>query len=140
MRRTKTVVGGTGGTGGTEKAPAVCGFISFVTSLQVAVKIAHWTTESYARHVALDELHASLQTLGDQFVEVHMGRHGRPSGMCGDIEVKTKPMKESDVQKELRDAAGYLQQGLQGLEPELASIRDDMLAAIGKALYLLQLK
>lgn len=136
MRRTKTVVGGAGGT---EKAPAVCGFISSVTSLQVAVKIAHWTTESYARHVALDELHASLQTLGDQFVEVHMGRHGRPSGMCGDIEVKTKPMKESEVQKELRDGAGYLQ-GLQGLEPELASIRDDMLAAIGKALYLLQLK
>lgn len=115
----------------------MCGFISFVSGLQVAVKIAHWTTESYACHVALDELHASLQALGDQFVEVHMGRHGRPSGLCGDIEVRAKPLK--DVPKALRDAAGYLQ-GMDGLEPELASIRDDMLAAVGKALYLLQLK
>jgi Family of unknown function (DUF5856) len=135
MKRTKAVGGGSG----TDKAPAVCGFISFVSSLQVAVKIAHWTTESYSRHVALDELHAALQSLGDQFVEVHMGRHGRPSGLCSDIEVRAKPLKESDVPKALRDAAGYLQ-GMDGLEPELASIRDDMLAAVGKALYLLQLK
>lgn len=139
MRRTKAATGGTGSAGGTDKAPAVCGFISFVTSLQVAVKIAHWMTESYARHVALDELHSALQTLGDQFVEVHMGRHGRPSGLCADVETKAGAMKDADVPKALRDAAGYLQ-GMHGLEPELASIRDDMLAAVGKALYLLQLK
>jgi len=122
------------------KGDGVCAFITFVTGLQVTVKLAHWATDSYGRHVALDELHASLQDLGDRFVEAWMGRHGRPTSRCiGAIETRAVALKEDAIAPALRDAAGHLS-SMQGLETDLASLRDDMVAALSKALYLLQLR
>lgn len=119
----------------------VCTFISFLTGLTSSVKIAHWTTCSYAAHVALDELHSSLQSLGDAFVEAWMGRYGRPAERCfGTIKTVVVTLKEDKAIKAfLRDSAMKLQ-GHRDLAPDLASIRDDMLAALSKALYLLQLE
>ena len=119
----------------------VCAFISFLTGLTASVKVAHWTTCSYAAHVALDELHSSLQSNGDAFVEAWMGRYGRPTERCfGGINPVVVTLKDDkSIKAFLRDSASKLQ-GHKNLAPDLASIRDDMLAALSKALYLLQLE
>ncbi len=122
-----------------EAGAQVCQFISFVTSFQVTVKLAHWMTSSYARHVALDELHDSLQALGDRFIEAWIGRHGRPGGRCvSAIETKAAVVKPDALVPYLRAQAATLER-LPNLDDDGRSIRDDMLAATNKALYLLNL-
>lgn len=50
-------------------------------SMHDAFKLYHWSTASYSRHMATDELNAALLEHGDRFVESLIVAHGnvRPS-------------------------------------------------------------
>lgn len=116
--------------------------VRFFLELQAQLRIYHWQTRKYARHKASDELLGSVTELSDRFVEVLMGKLGgrRP---------KAAPLR---APQDLDDAAGiveYLEgaaRHLAGALPEpvasdaaLASIRDEIVAEIRKALYLFTL-
>lgn len=106
------------------------------------VKLFHWQTESYGHHKALDKLYSNLSDLMDEFVEVCMGKHGRPNygGEC--------VLKIFDLNNNL-DA--FLDEGIEFLvsldemyqDPEdsdILNIRDEMMAQLTKTKYLITLK
>ena len=51
--------------------------IKFFLQTQFQLRILHWQTKGYARHIAFGETYETLDGLIDSFVEVCMGKHGR---------------------------------------------------------------
>lgn len=108
-----------------------------------AIKLYHWKTMSYAQHKATDELHESLSSSVDNFVEILMGKEESRIYM---IEKEMKMYDFSNIGdfKELiylyRE---FLIQMSDYLHPkkdtDLLNIRDEMLGNINKFLYLITL-
>jgi hypothetical protein len=106
------------------------------------IKLYHWKTKSYAVHKATDELQEELHKLIDQFVEVMLGkdesrlRHIHLSIQMEDFE-NVVDFKERIYK--YRSFLTHLDDIFDKKDSDLLSIRDDMLAAINKFLYLLTL-
>lgn len=105
---------------------------------QAQIKLYHWQTRSYPRHIAADTLHTDMSALIDKFVEVLVGRYGRPKGGAT-LEIKELSNKAATqylirwrdiLQKEMPIAP---------TDTELLNLRDEMLASINQTLYLFSL-
>ena len=110
--------------------------------IQHNVQLYHWQTKSFARHKASDELYETLQGLIDQFMESYMAKHGRPSITKKDsgllisqfsddafvtyLENKVRPFLLNDVPGALNKTS----------DVDLLNLRDEMLAAVNKTVYL----
>lgn len=113
--------------------------IKFFFEFQINLKLYHWTTNSYPRHKASDQLQESLNQKIDRFVEVYMGRLGKPS--------LKKQQNISYTAISDQNITGYLRSQLKKLEnfdlnsyAELKNIRDEMIESINQALYLFALE
>lgn len=111
-------------------------WIQFFFEFQVNLKLYHWMTQSYARHCASDELFAKLSDKVDRFVEVCIGRHGKPKAHKKTIKYET--MTEKEIVPYLKTKVEYLEK-LQ-LTSELDNIRVEIIEAIEQALYLFALE
>jgi len=49
-----------------------------LVNTQVQFRFLHWQTKSYAKHKAYGKFYDNLDDLIDKFVEVYMGKYGRP--------------------------------------------------------------
>jgi hypothetical protein len=90
---------------------------------QNQMKIFHWQTESYAQHKAFGKVYDNLSGLIDDFVEVCMGKHGRPS-FQGEFNIPL--FSFSQLYNPETDS-------------DLLNIRDEMLAEMNRLKYLLTL-
>lgn len=52
-------------------------FIAESFAVRTAAHLAHFSTTSYAQHVALDEFYSSIVDLADKYAEVYMGLAAR---------------------------------------------------------------
>ncbi len=109
------------------------------------VKLYHWKTTSFSTHKATDELYGTLNEKIDDFVEVMLGK--REMGGRKLINVSMLKLtiysnneaftKEVEKYKEfllnLNETLGM------DLNTDLLAIRDEILAAFNKFLYLLTL-
>lgn len=122
--------------------------LTFFTILN-QVKLYHWQTLSYPRHKATDDLHSSLSSLVDKFVEV---LHGRLSTDKNTFRITLTDDSSSIVIKNMTDATGtellknirkYLESSellsVMNNAPELINIRDEMLSEVNKCVYLFSL-
>jgi DNA-binding ferritin-like protein len=108
-------------------------------TLRDQVKIYHWQTKKYARHVASDELVKKLDTNIDQFVEVFVGKYGRPS-FTSKHTIRLHNFHESEAPRLIKDAIDWLQNGLplklKKSDTDLLNIRDTIVADLNQTLYL----
>lgn len=119
--------------------------IHFFFQMREQIKLYHWQTHSFSRHKATDEVIESLDKNIDEFVEVYMGKYGRPK-----MSEKTGTIKVVNLSE--KSAVGFIRRCIQhllsdvvkGLTPEkdsdLINIRDEMLGDLNKLLYLFTLK
>jgi hypothetical protein len=111
--------------------------------LQNQLRIAHWQTDSFARHEAFGKTYNTLDELIDMFVEVHQGKHGRLSfNTPGSIEFSN--IDEISIVDILDQASTYLVVAVNEThdsvtDTDCLNIRDEILAAINKLKYLLTL-
>jgi hypothetical protein len=116
--------------------------ITALFTLQHTIKVYHWQTTSFARHKATCELLAALDPLIDNFVEVYMGRYGRPS-FRGGINLTIKELTDETADVVLGDYIGFLKRELpkytKSGDTDLLNIRDEMLAVLNKTNYLFTL-
>ena len=114
--------------------------VTAMLTIRNQVKLYHWQTKSFARHKATDDLTASLDTNIDSFVEVYMGKYGRP--MVSDS-IKLSNFTEAGARSFVAKQTAYLTNVLpKKLRPEdtdLLNIRDEILGDINKVLYLFTL-
>ncbi len=118
--------------------------VHFFFTLREQLKLYHWQTSSYARHKAVDDALKELDAHIDLFVEVYMGRYGRPAVTRTTNTIQIKNLTERTAPKFLKDAVAYVQgpltRSLKGTDTDLASIRDDILGNLHQLLYLFTLQ
>jgi len=52
--------------------------IHFFLHLRDQIKLYHWQTRVYARHIATDKMLKKLEKEIDSYVEIYIGKYGRP--------------------------------------------------------------
>ena len=118
--------------------------IHFFFSMREQLKLYHWQTFMYARHKATDDVIQGLDEAIDLFVEVYMGKYGRPNITRTTNTVTIKNMTENTAGKFVKECIGYLQttltKSLSGSDTDLTNIRDEMLGKLHQLLYLFTLK
>lgn len=116
----------------------------FFLHFETNVKLYHWMTRSYPRHVASDKLHEKLLELSDKFVEVYIGKYQRPSSLNKkDLQLPLDNYNDKDIIAFLDRVSKYLTKDIfrfiSNDDTELVNIRDEILAEINQAKYLFTL-
>jgi hypothetical protein len=108
------------------------------------LKVYHWQTQLFSRHKATDDLLDALDGSIDKYVEIYMGKYGRPKLSTGSNSVKIQNMNEKMAVRFVNSCITYLKGPLvKHLKPDdtdLVNIRDEMLGELNKVLYLFTLK
>ena len=118
-------------------------FVKFFFELHNTVKLYHWNTTSFSRHKGSDELVGSIIEISDQFMEIYMGKYGRPnksSSKATSFTIKT--LTDKDATEYLRTCIKTLDTLSQQLSPkdtDLLNIRDELLGKLNQTLYLFTL-
>lgn len=104
------------------------------------LKVYHWQTDSYARHMAFGAMYEALDVLVDRFTEVAMGKYGRPTfGVA--LQIKdTGKCKPEEFCDDMITILLALSSKLPAQHcADLLNIRDEMVAEFNKLKYLLTL-
>ena len=118
--------------------------IHFFFSMREQVKLYHWQTGLYARHKATDDVIKSLDDHTDLFVEVYMGKYGRPNITRTTNTVQIKNMSEKSAIKFIKDCIAHITgpftKSIKGTDTDLLNIKDEILGELNQLLYLFTLK
>jgi hypothetical protein len=114
--------------------------VTIFFNIRDQVKMYHWQTKSFAEHKATDDLVATLDTNIDKFVEIYMGRYGRP------LIKKTMPVKNltvSGIRAFISRNSKWLETKLPRMikrsDSDLLNIRDEILGDLNQVKYLFTL-
>jgi hypothetical protein len=118
--------------------------IHFFLNLRNQIKLYHWQTKVYARHISTDSVLEKLDKSIDEYVEVYAGKYGR-SKMTGKNHIITlNNLTESGAVRLIRASVKYLQgpltRSLNPADMDLINIRDEMIKDLNQLLYLFTLK
>lgn len=114
--------------------------VSAMLTIRNQIKLYHWQTKSFADHKATDDLTAALDTAIDTFVEVYMGKYGRPK-VTKAIKLHnfSANMAREFVSKQTVYLMNVLPRRLKKNDTDLLNIRDEILAELNKTRYLFTL-
>lgn len=110
--------------------------VPFFLGVLANVRLLHWQTKSYAKHVATDGLLTELTGLIDTFVEAHMGRYG-PVSVAGNTNIALAD--KADAAKYVTAVREKLM-AFRIVDADLISVRDDIIVSLNKTLFLFTLK
>ena len=114
--------------------------VHLMMTLRNQVKLYHWQTMAYPRHIATDELVTKLDANIDQFVEVYVGKYGRPklSGKTSTIRLRNHSDKEATnlLKEAIQWMTTDLTRKLKKTDTDLLNIRDTIVADLNQTLYL----
>ena len=104
------------------------------------VKIYHWSTNSYSRHIATDKLFTQLGLLIDKFIEVYQGSRDKKLKLSGKITLSLSNKTDSNMTIYLKNFAEWLSIDIQNLltkdDTDLLNIRDELLSNVNQTIYL----
>lgn len=117
--------------------------IHVMMTLRDQVKIYHWQTMSYPRHIATNDLLPKLDANIDQFVEVYIGKYGRPKFSGRSATIKLENYDDRDAPKFIQEAIDWmthrLPKHLKSTDTDLLNIRDTILGDLNQVAYLFTL-
>ncbi len=106
--------------------------------MNLNIKLYHWQTKLYARHIASDALLTLLLVNIDRFIETYSGRYERPDFKQEDFQISVSEFNDKTIVSLLNHYTNFLKNVLPRdiKDTDLLNIRDEMLADINKTLYL----
>ena len=115
--------------------------IHFFLQLKNQIKLYHWQTKVYARHIATDTQLAKLEEKIDSFVEVYIGKYGRPKLTGKNATFSLQNLTEAGAVRMINAAAKVIKGMYKPVQmhSDLINILDDMLKELGQLLYLFTL-
>ena len=115
--------------------------IHFFLQLKTQIKLYHWQTKVYARHIATDSSLAKLEEKIDSFVEVYIGKYGRPKITGTNASLSLQNLTEAGAVRMIKAAAKVVQGMYKPVQmhSDLINILDDILKELGQLLYLFTL-
>jgi hypothetical protein len=118
--------------------------IHFFLQLRNQIKLYHWQTRVYSRHIATDKILENLDTAIDSYVEVYIGKYGRPKVSGKNASITLHNLSEAGAVRLVNAAVKYLQgpltKTLKPTDTDLMNIRDEIIADLNQLLYLFTLK
>lgn len=119
-----------------EKNINISEMIIFFLQLRTDIKMFHWQTKFYSHHKVSDELLESIDLLSDKLIEALLGKLDKRPDVNNNIMIRNINRKK--INEILIQANKYLTKGFEDITfTEILSIRDEIIEAIDKALYLL---
>lgn len=114
--------------------------VSMFFNIRDQIKLYHWQTTSFSEHKGVDEIVQKLDENIDKFLEVFMGRHGRPY-VKETLEVKN--LTPASIRQFIDESKSWLAEKLPHMikktDTDLLNIRDEMLGDLNQVKYLLTL-
>ena len=114
--------------------------VNLMLTLRNQVKIYHWETMQYARHKATDDLVDKLDDAIDKFVEVYIGKYGRPKLTPRTGTIRLRNFDDAQATTLLTEAISWMTDRLPALlsknDTDLLNIRDEILADLNQTRYL----
>ena len=101
------------------------------------MRLFHWTTRTYTKHVIIDQAYEQLDSLIDNLVETYLSYMSNAHMRASIRKVSMKCQVLTDAQLRM-----YLDRKRKQVsefnfeQPDLNSIRDDILAVLSKTIYL----
>jgi hypothetical protein len=119
--------------------------IHFFLHLRNQIKLYHWQTRVYSRHIATDKILENLEKAIDSYVEVYFGKYGRVRLTGKNAQINLHNLSDAGATRMIIAAVKYLQGPLtKTLKPaqdmDLMNIRDEIIADLNQLLYLFTLK
>ena len=118
--------------------------IHFFLHLRDQIKLYHWQTRVYARHIATDKMLKKLEKEIDSYVEIYIGKYGRPKINGKNASITLQNLSEAGATRMIVAAVKYLQgpltKTLQPSDTDLMNIRDEIIADLNQLLYLFTLQ
>ena len=117
--------------------------IHFFLQLRNQIKLHHWQTRVYARHIATDKILEELDNTIDEFVEVYLGSYGRTKLTGKNASFTLHNMTEPGIVRMIHASVKYLQgpltKSLKEHDTDLINLRDEIIAHLHQLLYLFSL-
>ncbi len=118
--------------------------ISFFFQLRTQLKLYHWQTRMYSRHKASDDVLEKLDELIDKYVEIYIGKYGRPKLDSSTNTTTVQNLSEGSVVKYIHKYIAYMNEPLvkrlKANDTDLLNLRDEMVGELNQLLYLFTLK
>ena len=118
--------------------------IHFFLHLRDQIKLYHWQTRVYSRHIATDTTLEKLDKSIDVYVEIYIGKYGRPKLSGKNSTITVHNLTEAGAVRLVNSAIRYLQgplsKTLKPSDTDLMNVRDEMIADLNQLLYLFTLK
>ena len=118
--------------------------IRFFLHLRDQIKLYHWQTRVYARHIATDKMLKKLEKSIDSYIEIYIGKYGRPKVNGKNATITLQNLSEAGASRMIVAAVKYLQgpltKTLNESDTDLMNIRDEIVADLNQLLYLFTLK
>lgn len=118
--------------------------IHFFLQLRNQIKLYHWQTRVYARHIATDKILEQLDTAIDSFVEIYFGKYGRNRLTGKNAAFTLHNLTEVGAVKLLQSSVKYIQgtltKSLKEHDTDLMNLRDEMVGQLHQLLYLFSLR
>ena len=118
--------------------------IHFFLHLRDQIKLYHWQTRVYSRHIATDTILEKLEKSIDSYVEIYIGKYGRPKVSGKNASITLQNLTEAGATRLIVAAVKYLQgpltKTLKPIDTDLMNVRDEIVADLNQLLYLFTLK
>jgi hypothetical protein len=118
--------------------------IHFFLHLKDQIKLYHWQTRVYSRHIATDNVLEKLEKSIDSYVEIYIGKYGRPKMSGKNASITLHNLSEAGATRLIVAAVKYLQgpltKTLKAIDTDLMNVRDEIIADLNQLLYLFTLK
>ena len=118
--------------------------VYFFMHLRNQIKLYHWQTYIYARHIATDEILEKLEKQMDRFVEVYSGKYGRPKLTGKNATITLQNLTEAGAVRLLKSSTKHLQGPIRkhldpAVDTELITTVDELVIHLNQLLYLFTL-
>jgi vacuolar-type H+-ATPase subunit E/Vma4 len=118
--------------------------IQYFINYKENVRVYHWQTKRYARHVASGEHYSSVDDLIDQFVETLQGKYGRVYLDTSNNKVVLGNNSDEQIVEFMKKFTEYLIEEIPKIldskkDSDLLNIRDEILSNVNRNLYLFTL-
>jgi DNA-binding ferritin-like protein len=109
-------------------------FVATLLHSSSVTHFMHWSTDSFAKHMALGEYYDQIIELADQYAEAYMGRYEQLKKFPEEFHSAKEPVKYLESMKEfVEEARKELPQ-----DTELQNIIDEIADLINSTLYKLR--
>ena len=112
----------------------------FFFSVLNNIRMYHWQTNTYARHIATDQLLTQFEPLVDNFMEVYQGKYSKlPKGKT---EINIVSLDDKSSIEFIKQCIKFLKnildedKNIKETDTDLLNIRDEMLSIFNQTLYL----